>query len=245
MDITEFQDLGTYHSQTSQLSQKDKFPKKLAFQDDIKPLLKNLEKSIIKQHLEHFTLFHNRFYASPHGAASSKWLFHLIEETISKTGAFEYGITIKPFEHSYAQHSIIVTIPGQSNSTIVIGAHQDSINHAFPMTGRAPGGDDDGSGTMTTLEVLRVLLGSKELLEGKAENTIEFHWYAAEEGGLLGSQAIWKEYEKEGRDVKAMLQQDMTGFIHLTVEAGKKPEFGLMTEVSMLLPLLLLLCSLN
>jgi leucyl aminopeptidase len=113
------------------------------------------------------------------------------------------------------------------------------------MTGRAPGGDDDGSGTMTILEVLRVLLGSKEVLEGKSENTIEFHWYAAEEGGLLGSQAIWKEYEKEGRDVKAMLQQDMTGFIHLTVEAGKKPEFGLMTEVSMLLPLLSLLCSLN
>jgi leucyl aminopeptidase len=50
----------------------------------------------------------------------------------------------------------------------------------------------------------------------------------------LGSQAVFSEYEKTGRDVKAMFQQDMTGFIKLTVDAGKKPEFGLMMDISLL-----------
>lgn len=98
------------------------------------------------------------------------------------------------------------------------------------MTMRAPGADDDGSGTVTILEVLREFLGSKSLVEGKAKNTVELHWYAGEEGGLLGSQAIFSVYEKTGRDVKAMLQQDMTGFIELNVEAGKPVAFGLMVD---------------
>lgn len=83
------------------------------------------------------------------------------------------------------------------------------------MNGRAPGADDDESGTMTTLEVLRVLLASKDILEGKAVNTIEFHWSAAEKSGLLGMQAIFREYERTSRDIKAMLEQDTTGFINL------------------------------
>jgi leucyl aminopeptidase len=85
---------------------------------------------------------------------------------------------VKPFEHAWAQHSIIVTIPGKTNATVIVGAHQDSINYHDPMTARAPGADDDGSGTVTILEVLRTVLGSKELLEAKAENTVEFHWYS-------------------------------------------------------------------
>ena len=83
---------------------------------------------------------------------------------------------------------------------------------------------------MTILEVLRVLLGDEGLRGGKARNTLEFHWYAAEEGGMLGSQDVWESYEREGRDVKAMLQQDMTGFVELTVEAGKEVSFGIMMD---------------
>jgi hypothetical protein len=51
------------------------------------------------------------------------------------------------------------------------------------MTMRAPGADSDGTGTVTILEVLRTLLGSKKLVEGKAENTVEFHWYSGKRVG--------------------------------------------------------------
>lgn len=74
------------------------------------------------------------------------------------------------------------------------------------------------------------MLTSTDVVKGKAQNTIEFHWYSAEEGGLLGSQAIFTAYEKEGRDIKAMLQQDMTGYVQGTLDAGKKESVGVITD---------------
>lgn len=75
-----------------------------------------------------------------------------------------------------------------------------------------------------------MLLSSKDVIKGKAENTIEFHWYSAEEGGLLGSQAIFSAYEREGRVVKAMLQQDMTGYVQGTLDQGKEESVGVITD---------------
>ncbi|KAL8703968.1 MAG: hypothetical protein Q9201_002869 [Fulgogasparrea decipioides] len=86
------------------------------------------------------------------------------------------------------------------------------------------------SGTVTILEALRVLLQSESIVQGNASNTVEFHYYSAEEGGLLGSQAIFSAYEKRGRDIKAMLQQDMTGYIHNTIAAGEKESVGVITD---------------
>jgi Zn-dependent M28 family amino/carboxypeptidase len=94
----------------------------------------------------------------------------------------------------------------------------------------APGADDDGSGTVTILEAFRVLLGSEAVRNGNATNTVEFHWYSAEEGGLLGSQAIFQAYEREGREVKAMLQQDMTGYVQGTLDEGKEESVGVVTD---------------
>jgi leucyl aminopeptidase len=125
---------------------------------------------------------------------------------------------------------VIATIPGKTNSTIVIGAHQDSVNLWAPSLLPAPGADDDGSGTVTILEAFRVLLQSEDIVKGNHPNTLEFHWYSAEEGGLLGSQAIFSAYEKQGRDVKAMLQQDMTGYVAKTLDAGKPECVGVIVD---------------
>ena len=83
---------------------------------------------------------------------------------------------------------------------------------------------------MTILEAFRVILQSDDIVKGKHQNTLEFHWYSAEEGGLLGSQAIFSAYEKQGRDVKAMLQQDMTGFVTRTLDAGKPESVGVIVD---------------
>lgn len=69
------------------------------------------------------------------------------------------------------------------------------------------GADDDGSGTTSSLEALRALSHGNYT----PETPLEFHYYSAEEGGLLGSQAVAKSYEDSGRKVLAMLQMDMTG----------------------------------
>lgn len=166
---------------------------------------------------------------SDYGRQSSEWLLKTVRDTIKDAGA-EDTVSAEHFKHPWGQNSIIATIPGKTNSTVVIGAHQDSINLWLPSVLAAPGADDDGSGTVTILEAFRVLLQSKDIVKGNHENTLEFHWYSAEEGGLLGSQAIFSSYEKEGRDVKAMLQQDMTGFITRTIQAGKVESVGVIVD---------------
>lgn len=226
MDITNTPDLGTLQGTRS----KPKFPEAPVHQDELLPLMKNLSKSNIQETLEVFTSFHTRYYKSESGAKSSAWLLETITQVIADAGADEHGVKAEPFAHPWGQNSIIVTIPGQSDATVVIGAHQDSINLFLPAYLPAPGADDDGSGSMTILEALRVLLTVDDVVKGKARNTIEFHWYSAEEGGLLGSQAIFSHYAQEGRDVKAMLQQDMTGFIRKTIDAGEPESVGVITD---------------
>jgi len=176
-------------------------------------MIKDLSKDKMKENLEKFTSFHTRYYKSDYGKQSSEWLLKKVQSIIEDAGADKYGVHAEHFKHPWGQNSVIATVPGLENSTVVIGAHQDSINLFFPSIFSAPGADDDGSGTVTILEAFRIL-----------------HWYSAEEGGLLGSQAIFLEYEKTGRDVKAMLQQDMTGYVQGTLDAGKPESVGVITD---------------
>lgn len=83
-----------------------------------------------------------------------------------------------------------------------MGAHQDSMNYLFPLL-PAPGADDDGSGTVAILEALRVLARSGYTPRG---GPVEFHWYAAEEGGNLGSQAVARYKRESGARIGAMLE---------------------------------------
>ncbi|OCK86013.1 leucine aminopeptidase 1 [Lepidopterella palustris CBS 459.81] len=227
-DITHTRDLGATNRKLG--IQTVKFPSKIAHNKTIRPMLKKLEKKNMRKHLETFTSFHTRYYKSQYGVESSAWLLGQVNDTLAAAGALELGAYVKPFSHPWGQSSIIATIPGKSEKTVVIGAHQDSINLFLPSLLAAPGADDDGSGTVTILEALRVLLTSDDIIKGKGENTVEFHWYSAEEGGLLGSQAIFQSYEKEGRDVKAMLQQDMTGYVQKTLDAGEPESVGVITD---------------
>ncbi|KAJ8086417.1 hypothetical protein PM082_005240 [Marasmius tenuissimus] len=81
---------------------------------------------------------------------------------------------------------------------------------------------DDGSGTVTILESYRALLAA----DFHPERTVEFHWYSAEEGGLLGSQAVASDYEAKSQKVIAMSQFDMTAW----VKRGTREEVGIITD---------------
>ncbi|PVH78862.1 peptidase family M28 [Cadophora sp. DSE1049] len=146
--------------------------------------------------------FTTRYYRSATGTQASTWLFN----QLSSIAAVNSAITVTRFTHSFNMPSIIVKIPGTSTNLVVVGAHIDSVGST--STGRSPGADDDGSGTVTILEAFRVLATSGF----KPTNTLEFHFYAGEEGGLLGSAAIFANYRTAGKRVLAMLNQDMTGY---------------------------------
>jgi bacterial leucyl aminopeptidase len=85
---------------------------------------------------------------------------------------------------------------------VIIGAHLDSIDLQDPMRGYAPGSDKDGSGAVNLIEAFRKLTAAGF----KPVKPVEFHWYAAEEGGLMGSAAIATAYADKRLEVKGMLQ---------------------------------------
>lgn len=73
------------------------------------------------------------------------------------------------------------------------------------MSGRAPGADDNGSGSVGLMETFRELVASGF----KPTQPLEFHWYSGEEAGLLGSQAIASSYKSAGKAVKGAFILDM------------------------------------
>lgn len=206
------------------------YPPEMRHTEEVRPLMGHLSKGSMKAHLEDFTSFHTRYYKSSTGIESATWLYDQIEGAVQKSGAAEHGVTVEQFPHSWGQFSIIARIPGRTNKTVVLGAHQDSVNLFLPSILAAPGADDDGSGTVTILEAFSALLQSEDVVKGNAPNTLEFHWYSAEEGGLLGSQAIFSQYQKTSRDVKAMLQQDMTGYAQGMLDAGLPESVGVIVD---------------
>ncbi|KAI5282175.1 Leucine aminopeptidase 1, partial [Ascosphaera acerosa] len=170
--------------------------------------------------------------AGKEGARSAAWLQEQVEGVVREASAAAGRAVgeVERLEHPWGQPSVVARVRGRGNATVVVGAHQDSVNLFLPALLAAPGADDDGSGTVTILEALRVLLRDPAVARGEAPNTLEFHWYAAEEGGLLGSQALFRLYRAQGRDVRAMLQQDMTGYVQGTLDAGLPEAVGVVTD---------------
>ncbi|KAF2733351.1 transferrin receptor [Polyplosphaeria fusca] len=224
IDITDYADLHSASANRLQAAAVT-FPSSVSQQTAVKAILPKLNKSNLQSTLEKFVSYQTRYYKSATGKQSSEWLLQQVQTILSVSNATA-NVSARAFTHSWGQSSVIATIPGKSTNIIAIGAHQDSINQDNPSSGRAPGADDDGSGSMTILEAMRVLLTDSKVAAGQAANTVEFQWYSAEEAGLLGSQAIFQDYKNRGKVVKAMLQQDMTGY----VKKGVKESVGVITD---------------
>lgn len=139
---------------------------------------------------------------------SQKWLLDEVTKISKGVPHNRKEVSVTTMSHPWGQDSVIAKIEGNKNKPrVIIGAHLDSVNGADPM-GRSPGADDNGSGSTTLIEAFRVLVESGV----KFKNTVEFHWYAAEEAGLLGSQAVAEDYAAKGIQVRAMMNCDMTGY---------------------------------
>jgi leucyl aminopeptidase len=119
---------------------------------------------------------------------------------------FHTHISLEYHTHPFPQPSIIARFePKVRNFSLpltILGAHQDSANYLFPLL-PAPGADDDCSGTVSILEAFHVLAQTGYIPKS---GPVEFHWYAGEEGGLLGSQAIARYKKEQGALIGAMIE---------------------------------------
>ncbi|KAG1728093.1 hypothetical protein EDB19DRAFT_168915 [Suillus lakei] len=221
-DVTENRDLGS--SADLRVATKTSYPP-LSAHEQVTKVIKTLSTEGPRANLMKFSSFRTRYYRSETGKESQQWLLSKINEITADfaSPSLKSLISVDEFHHSWGQHSIIVRINGSDaadDRIIILGAHQDSTN-LWPFLA-APGADDDGSGSVTILESYRALLES----DFHPIRPVEFHWYSAEEGGLLGSQAVAQHYESQGSKVYAMSQYDMTAW----VKRGTPEEVGVIVD---------------
>ncbi|EPS41477.1 hypothetical protein H072_4639 [Dactylellina haptotyla CBS 200.50] len=86
------------------------------------------------------------------------------------------------------------TVLGDPDNCVMLGGHSDSVEEG-------PGVNDDGSGSMTLLEV------AVQLSKFSVNNCVRFAWWSGEEEGLLGS-TWYAEHLSSEENVKIRLFMD-------------------------------------
>ena len=112
------------------------------------------------------TLNENRLYTSQNGLDGANWIF----DTASALVGDRLGgdVSIRFFEHSWAQPSVILRIEGTDateKEMVILGAHQDS-------TSNSPGANDDGSGSITLIQSLKIFMEAGF----EPQRPVELHW---------------------------------------------------------------------
>ncbi|KAG6822782.1 hypothetical protein H0H92_012618, partial [Tricholoma furcatifolium] len=177
-------------------------------QNEVNAILNTISLARMQQYFTNLTTsFINRYYESESGADAAQWVLETVRDMASLYP--DSGATVEEFTHPWKQSSVIAKIPATNadGPITIVSSHIDSINKGDPLNGPAPGADDDGSSVVEVMEAFRVLLANGF----KPTTPVEFHWYAAEEPGSLGSQAVAQSYKDASKQVKAMMPFVLTG----------------------------------
>lgn len=148
-------------------------------------------------------------YPSRFHKGTSKHVEDLAEKIKALLAQVNYPYQIESITHTQTkQKTLKVHLEGKDHpeEIIVLGAHLDSIVN-WGGGGSAPGADDNASGSSNILEALRIIA-----TQPQASRSIEFFWYAGEEGGLIGSSEIAQKYKQANTNVIGVMQLDMTLF---------------------------------
>eukprot|EP00732_Lithocolla_globosa_P002979 Lithocolla_globosa_v1_NODE_2180_length_2124_cov_26.964199.p1 type:complete len:411 gc:universal NODE_2180_length_2124_cov_26.964199:804-2036(+) len=212
VDMTHSGDLSRFQRQILANSRPRNYPERPSHQELVQPLLELATTRELEDFLVPLTEHHNRYYTSPTGVEASTFIRDWAQSIINTTRDTE-RYSVELVDNDFPQPNIVARIEGSTDAEdiLILGAHMDSINSVGPIEdwedARAPGADDDGSGSAAIMEVFRVMAESNYV----PQRSVEFQWYAGEERGLLGSRNLAASYARQGRQVHAMLQIDMCG----------------------------------
>lgn len=124
-----------------------------------------------------------------------------------------FGCPSVAFDHFNSNYgpNIICEFKGSKYLTklVIFGAHYDDRERwMFFADSRAPGANDDGSGTGAILETIRVFAASGV----EPEYTFQIIAFCGEEQGLIGSKSYSTFLKSNDVDVQVMIQADMIGY---------------------------------
>eukprot|EP00756_Hemistasia_phaeocysticola_P018742 Hpha_TRINITY_DN15616_c3_g6::TRINITY_DN15616_c3_g6_i1::g.101690::m.101690/K05994/E3.4.11.10; bacterial leucyl aminopeptidase len=185
----------------------------------VRSAIQHLDTDQYRRDIAHLSSYNNRYYTQETAAEAVRWLADQYKASIPASRTSD--VSIREFEHSWKQPSLIVRVEGTTkpDELVVLGGHIDSIAGSMPNSA-APGADDDASGSAGVLQTFRALMASGF----KPSRSVEFQAYAAEEVGLRGSQDIAAKYAADNVKIAGMLQLDMTGW------DNGNPRVGVITD---------------
>ena len=113
----------------------------------------------------------------------------------------DLGLSVSYHAWSGALRNVIGEKAGTTSpdEIILITAHLDDV----PSSGRAPGADDNASGSVG------VMLAAEILKDYDFERTVRFVFFTGEEQGLLGSKAYSNKVYGDGENIVAVFNMDM------------------------------------
>ncbi|ODV85238.1 hypothetical protein CANARDRAFT_23302 [[Candida] arabinofermentans NRRL YB-2248] len=119
-------------------------------------------------------------------------------DLLSKNYTLNASVLVDSYVGKITTLNVIAeTKEGDPDNIVMLGAHSDSVT-------AGPGINDDGSGTISLLEV------AKQLTKFKVNNKVRFAWWAAEEEGLLGSNHYAKTLTPgENEKIRLFMDYDM------------------------------------
>lgn len=168
------------------------------------PLIEEMVQAVSRDRLTSYvqTLqdFQTRHTYTQGNTDAGNWLYDFFADL---------GLEVELHQFTYSSHTeqnIIARIPGRAlpDEIVAISGHFDSTsNDPYNL---APGADDDASGIAAVLEAALIFK------DYQFQRTIEFWCYNAEEQGRQGSQAIANDYVAAGRNIVAVVNNDMIGY---------------------------------
>lgn len=194
------------NTKRSSLKDTDSSSYQIKYSSKVNQLLNTLNPQNMWDDLTKLTSFENRYSKDDNGAKAAAWIKSQVETMAQNAGRDDVTVSYVATGSNYKQPSVVAKFGDSTEPGIVIGGHMDTLGGFWGN--RMPGADDDGSGSVTVLEVARVLLNSGQHFK----KPIYFVWYAAEEMGLVGSQYVVADFKKNNIPVDAVAQFDMTGY---------------------------------
>jgi len=168
----------------------------------IRAAVRHVSEDELKEVIGHLQDYNSRNSYSPDLTTAEEWLVRKFES---------YGATVSRFEfRSDMPPCVVAEFAGRDPDRIIVsGAHYDSrsTDNTSPDQ-RAPGADDNASGTSAMLEIARII----HELGIKLDHTLRLIAFSGEEQGLLGSRAIAQKWADDGVNVVAMFNADMLGY---------------------------------
>ena len=147
---------------------------------------------------------------SPHpmGSAANKQVRARILEVLEGAGIESLeqntlACVSRSVAHCGFVENVFGVLPGETDETVVLMAHYDSVTNA-------PGAGDDGAGVATVLEVMRRLHQEQAARGTKYKNTVLAALTDGEEEGLFGAEAFFEQHPA-AKNVRVLINIEGSG----------------------------------